>query len=295
MAFNLGTVPIFNKLFGAQPTQAGTALKASFEDKDKQLILLYFKWLTKKNAKNVGINQLALSHDMKPAVKAFLEQEGLAKVTDWEFTGVVDYGVQGAMQCSHGGHKLRYAYFAYSPSMDRELVFGSSCASDFFDVDTATLSSFVKVIERASKELCAILNKGRYSREFTFTNEAVNCFKLLNASNKTTDAGLKKIYDDIAMRCYSYIGKTAMELWANFISRGLLLPKTLNDIVVNGYQQAVIDTLKGYNEYHASLGYYMQVKEKESYATSPDFMPGEFIAPLATLPLTDAIRVCIIE
>lgn len=295
MAFNLGAVPIFTKLFGASPTKAGLELRDNFTDEDKQLVLLYFKWLTKKNAKNVGITQLALSGTMKPGIKLFLEREGLSNVTDWEFTGMVDYGIQGAVQCSHGGHNLRYAYFAYSPSTNRELIFGSNCASDFFDVDTATLTSFVKVIDRASRELCAILNKGRYSREFTFTDEAVNCFKLLARGDTVADAGIKQIYDDIAMRCYTYIGKTAMELWANFISRGLLLPKALKEICVTGYQQAAIDVLKSHPEYLTSLGYYMQLREKENFSTDPNLIKGEFIPPIATLSLTDALRVCMLE
>ena len=297
MGLNLNSYPVFDKLFGASPTKAGQALKDSFTEQDKQLILLYFKWLTKKNATNIGINQLTLTGTMSPDIKAFLEAENLANIKDWEFTGMVDYGVMGAVTCSHGGHRLRYAYYAYSPSANRELIFGQSCASDFFDVDKATLGSFVKVVNKASKELCAILNKGRYSREFTFTDEAVNCFKMLRHSDfmMSSDPSLADLYNDIATRCYRYINKTAMELWANFISRGLLLPETLREIVISGYRQASLDALKARPEYTTHLGYYLKVKNTEAAIFDTGLIKGEIIPPISNLSLTDALRVCILE
>lgn len=58
---------------------------------------------------------------------------------DWEYTGCVDLGYLGAGHCSLG-HALRYAHYATSIDTGSELVFGSTCASDFFSIPPEVLN-----------------------------------------------------------------------------------------------------------------------------------------------------------
>lgn len=85
---------------------------------------------------------------------------------DWEYTGMVDTGYLGAGHCALG-HALRYEHYATSISTGSEIIFGSKCVSDFFNIPQSVLNSLVKVQQDVIDELKIIpyvLDKYGYDR-----------------------------------------------------------------------------------------------------------------------------------
>lgn len=85
-------------------------------------------------------------------------------VQDWEYTGCVDTGYMGGGQCSLG-HALRYEHYATSISTGAELIFGHTCASDFFSIPKDVLNRMKTTQSDLVEELKVIpfiLETGRY-------------------------------------------------------------------------------------------------------------------------------------
>lgn len=73
-------------------------------------------------------------------------------IDDWEYGGCEDLGYLGAGHCTLG-HALRYAHYATSRSTGQSLVFGISCASDFFEISEHVLKQLKKTQEDLIEEL----------------------------------------------------------------------------------------------------------------------------------------------
>lgn len=89
--------------------------------------------------------------------------ELMGDANDWQYDGTVDTGYLGGGVCELG-HPLRYEHYAYSPSLNRHIIFGVTCVSDFFELDEAVVKNIMKAQETLLKELKAIvfiLNTGK--------------------------------------------------------------------------------------------------------------------------------------
>lgn len=265
------------------------ALKESFDAKDRMLVLLYFRWLTRRGARNMGIARLEVLEDLSPESKKWLEDHGMADISDWEFAGMVDFGPESDITCSRGGHRLRYAYYAVSPSTQKELVFGRNCASDFFDINAGLLGHLTNDIDKAKNELRVSFSLGRAPKTFGLS-PAVTMLQLIRRN------------EDFAKRCYYHIGRTVIELWASFVSRGITPPDTLLKLLSNGFLQAAQDYFKSKSGGEKAINTYLAVRDNEKFVF-PDGLNrnkgvvtrGDFIYPLTSLSLFDAIRTCIFE
>lgn len=86
--------------------------------------------------------------------------------SDWEFAGVWDAGFLGAAKCELG-HSLRYEYYAVPSddrlNKDRQIVFGETCASDFFNIKPEDMKHLIKartVMSEEIKIMAEVLSNG---------------------------------------------------------------------------------------------------------------------------------------
>jgi hypothetical protein len=75
---------------------------------------------------------------------------------DWYYDGTVDTGYKGASHCELG-HPLRYEHYAFSPSLNKQIIFGSTCMSDFFELDEKVIRQITQAQEILLKELKSIV------------------------------------------------------------------------------------------------------------------------------------------
>ncbi len=291
MGTSVVTLDVIKELFPPEGVNKNAdALKKDFQEKDKMLVLLYFRWLTRKGARDMGLAHLEKSLEMSDATKAWLAQAGLSDIDDWEFTGMTDHGsVNAGITCSHGGHRLRYAYHAYSPSADKELLFGLNCGSEFFQVDLGVLSKLEVMLTIAKEELKTSFSFGRCSPVLNY----LSAYNILSNIRRNTE---------LAELCLTYIGRTQFELWLNFINRGIVPPKTLANLVQSGYEAAMQSYLQAHYSISKYLDIYRNVKANESVGSNMDIRnnkgcrrQGEFIYPLTRCSLFDALKAVIIE
>lgn len=96
---------------------------------------------------------------------------------DWIFDGIVDLGSKCG-KCTLG-HALRYEYHAYSPRLRKEILFGCSCASDFFDIAPEMLKQMENIrkstFEEVKKSLF-VLYTGRTAEFKGLNYEDINQF-----------------------------------------------------------------------------------------------------------------------
>lgn len=285
------TLDVIKELFPPEGTNKNAdALKKDFQDKDKMLVLLYFRWLTRKGARDMGLAHLEKSLEMSDATKAWLAEAGLSDIDDWEFTGMTDHGsVNAGITCSHGGHRLRYAYHAYSPSADKELLFGLNCGSEFFQVDLGVLSKLEVMLTVAKEELKASFAFGRCSAVLNY----LPSYNILSNIRRSPE---------LAELCLTYIGRTQFELWLNFINRGIVPPKTLANLVQSGYEASMQSYLQAHSSISKYLDIYRNVKVNETVGSNMDIRnnkgcrrQGEFIYPLTRCTLFDALKAVTIE
>lgn len=285
------TLEVIKELFPIENINpAADKLRKDFQEKDKMLVLLYFRWLTRKGARDMGLAHLERSLEMSDTTKEWLAKQGLSEIDDWEFTGMTDHGsTQAGITCSHGGHRLRYAYHAYSPSADKELLFGINCGSEFFQVDLGVLSKLEAVLANAKEELKACFSLGRCPGVMPY----------LSTYNILTNIQRRP---ELAELCLTYIGRTQLELWLNFINRGILPPRTLSNLVQSGYETAMLTYLQAHCTLNQPLAVYRNVKANEAVGNNTDIRgnkgmkhTGEFIYPLTRCNLFDAVRAIAIE
>lgn len=120
-------------------------------DEQKVVLKAYYTWYTVDKYKSLAKN---IRLDIAPGKAEKLA--ALRGITDWEFGGVWDTGYMGG-SCCELGHTLRYEYYAV-PSDERDnpdarIVFGETCASDFFHIKPEDMKSLVKTRQIMSDEI----------------------------------------------------------------------------------------------------------------------------------------------
>ena len=275
-------------------------VRKAFDDevlgpKHKELVLLYLTWCTRRGARDMGIINLERAANYEagdPGITAWLESEGMGDITNWRFAGMVDYlSTANGVSCSYGGHALRYAYYAVAdtPEGQKMLRFGQNCASNFFGIDINILSKLPEVLEAAKQDLALSFLYG------------------LNTYASATHAGYCMYASiahtpEIAELVLQHVGQTALELGANFINHGYIIPENLFNLIRAGYVEAVQESLRAkgltssldiakellINTHHKENGYLRSnagVVEPES----------GFIYPLTFCSMFDALRACVCE
>lgn len=139
----------------------------SFTDAQIEVIKEYFRWRSKSRFKELVENT---NLQAKPK-KAELLSQLMGGATDWVYDGCVDTGYLGGGVCDLG-HPLRYEHYAFSPSTGLRLIFGITCASDFFGIEPEKLRKIATVQEEVLEEIkfiAFIINTGKhleYIRKF---------------------------------------------------------------------------------------------------------------------------------
>jgi hypothetical protein len=108
----------------------------------------YFRWRTKTKFQSL-VSGTVLEFKPKKGEKLL---RIMGEADDWEYDGCVDYGYVGGAQCELG-HNLRYAHYAYSAKLNREIIFGSTCASDFFSIPANVLKKISQVQEYTLEDI----------------------------------------------------------------------------------------------------------------------------------------------
>lgn len=202
----------------------------NFSASDLSLLQLYYMWATRKVAEDKGIS--ALIHDDKRK-EQYMREYGAA---DWIFSGIVDHGYKGAARCSHkgsgtgGGHQLRYAFYVFSPSTGRELVFGRNCLSDLLGVSLSDVTKLEDILKETDMEVFKALNAGRGDKVV----KADKPFNILYVLRK--DKGINEKF-------VATLGKATTELFLNFVNARFVLPKRLRDRVLEAFEETIKETV----------------------------------------------------
>lgn len=170
------------------------------DDKDFNTLASYYLWYTSIYAKEKGLYKLQ-------AVDSSMFTCG---VDDWVFAGVVDFGVKGEYTCAEG-HAIRYGYYAYSPSLDKTIIFGSKCAENFFRISSSLLSSVSESLVNVDAEIYYCLENMIEVR----TEEEKSLLSLLRKSDKFRDMAIKEL------------GITTINMFLSFLDTKFPVPNTL--------------------------------------------------------------------
>lgn len=128
------------------------SIYAGIKANARELILDYYKYRTIEIFNSEYPNYKFKVTDDAKLDKLCAVAEG---ADDWVFGGIVDLGsVIG--HCSLG-HALRYEYTAISRKLNKIVVFGSKCASDFFDVPRTVMTRLTGIQNQVSREVKEIL------------------------------------------------------------------------------------------------------------------------------------------
>lgn len=122
-------------------------------DKQMEIIKKYSRLRTKEVFNTLSSMHARLAVKPEKALKLYNLMQGL---DDWVYDGTVDTGWVGGGHCELG-HALRYEHWAVSESTGRELVFGSTCAGDFFGITEATLKAIDGARETVLEEIKFVL------------------------------------------------------------------------------------------------------------------------------------------
>jgi hypothetical protein len=126
-------------------------LYASLSTNQIKVIKEYFRWRSRLIFDEQNTSRVLRT---KP-VKALKLIELMGSAEDWEYDGTVDTGFKGGGFCELG-HALRYEHYAVSPSSRKQIIFGRTCMSDFFQVDDRVLAAIMSAQETLIKELKSI-------------------------------------------------------------------------------------------------------------------------------------------
>lgn len=173
------------------------------------VVSMYFRKRTREEFSKIGGNRRLQT---KPEKMEKLK-ELMGGLTDWVYDGTVDRGYFGGGWCSLG-HKLRYEHWAVSESTGREIVFGSTCASDFFSIEPSDLRAMDNVRKKVTEEIKFIMYIMYSGKSETYRN---------------------KVYGDIAEMCkepeanekLNTILGSYSEITLNFLQCGLPLTSFL--------------------------------------------------------------------
>lgn len=141
---------------------------------------------------------------------------------DWIYYGTEDTGYFGGGVCELG-HTLRYKHYAYSEELNKSIVFGSTCMTDFFDVTKELLEAIKRTQVETMLEIQCVLaiRSIRQTKEYHDYYKVDESIMLLNQTYEEN----KQHMDSIMI--------TDLQLADAFYKNELPLPKVLVDYLNN--------------------------------------------------------------
>lgn len=124
----------------------------SLTEQQRILVKKYFRWRSKLLFDEQNVSKV-LRKNLNKAKKLV---SLMGNADDWYYDGTVDTGYLGCSTCELG-HPLRYEHYAYSPLLNKSIIFGATCMEDFFELDKSVLNSIMKAQEKLLKEIKAIV------------------------------------------------------------------------------------------------------------------------------------------
>ena len=118
-----------------------------------EIVKKYMRMRTKEVFNQLSSRYSRLAVKPEKALKLYDLMQGL---DDWVYDGTVDTGYVGGGHCELG-HALRYQHWAVSESTGKELVFGSTCAGDFFGITAEALKAIDGARDVTLEEIKVIL------------------------------------------------------------------------------------------------------------------------------------------
>lgn len=207
----------------------------SMTSEQKQVLKDYYTWYTVK-----VYEQLAKSTRLDLALGKAEKLAQLRGIEEWKFGGVWDTGFNGGGKCELG-HSLRYEYYAIPAteadkviapgssarrgesyrkrleSSDYKIIFGETCASDFFNIRPDEMKKLVKtrkIMSDEIEEMAGILANGLE------TDQKRKCALLYEIIKRLeSNSGLEGIYKVFGKR----VGITLLQ----FIKTNMPFPFSL--------------------------------------------------------------------
>jgi hypothetical protein len=193
-------------------------------DAQRETLENYFRWRTKYLF--YVIHEKMGELHIKPS-KVEKLKELRADANDWVFDGIVDRG-STCSKCTLG-HALRYEYYAFSPSLRKRIIFGSTCAGDFFDVSNAQLKELVNIKDLVFNEVKGLLY-------ILYAGKIDSYMKSINYSYVVKGLFIESLNDVRVTNHLKETLKDAYPLFERFVKCGLPLPtcfiNPMLDIVV---------------------------------------------------------------
>lgn len=121
----------------------------NFNAEQEKAIKEYFRWKSKVFFYNRRGNLQPLTISKTKALKLV---DIMGSANDWQYDGTVDTGTMGGDYCALG-HALRYAHYARSESLNREVIFGEKCVSDFFDVPKSVIQEIINAQQATQRDV----------------------------------------------------------------------------------------------------------------------------------------------
>lgn len=150
----------------------------SLSTEQRELIKEYFRWRSK-----LIFDENKASKVLRTKLnKAKKLMDLMGNATDWVYDGTVDTGYKGGGYCELG-HPLRYEHYAYSWGLKKHIIFGSTCMSDFFELDEAVLKQIINAQEVILKEIKSIIfvmqtdRQAAYSEQYSDLWDVMKHFK----------------------------------------------------------------------------------------------------------------------
>lgn len=261
------------KAYCEEEFQNNNGIYDSFTDEQVEVIKDYFRWRSKRRVRELCRNTALAVKPKKAEILSTL----MGGATDWEYDGCVDMGYFGGGRCDLG-HTLRYEHYAYSPSTGRRLVFGITCASDFFGIEPEKLRKISEVQSEVLEEIkfiAFIINTGRHreyiNKKYGDLVDIIAAFRdrlnevfgyewnqimgaFLKAKLPLTPSMLNRI-EYVRSKFYDkYLAsKKLLETLAQYIGND----KEIADSILTGawsdifYTRVILDTVLGNNKYEA--------------------------------------------
>lgn len=130
----------------------GRSIYGKLNPAQVQAVKNYFRWRTKARFGELCKNTSLIAKPKKAEIMSHI----MGNATDWVYDGCVDTGYVGGGHCELG-HALRYEHYAYSPSINKHIIFGVTCAADFFGIEPDRLRKISKVQNEMLDEVKQIL------------------------------------------------------------------------------------------------------------------------------------------
>lgn len=118
----------------------------------REVLKQYYVWYTTRLYRQMAKTRRLNASPTKLQRLGYMRGENT-----WEFNGITDTYLEGrySAKCSLG-HNLRYEYHAKCEETGDEIIFGETCASDFFSIDKEDMKKLVKARKIMSDELTLI-------------------------------------------------------------------------------------------------------------------------------------------